>query len=106
MADEVVVIHRGRLVTHTSVAALTVGAGTVRVRTPHAERLADLVTAAGATVDRREPEVLAVLGMLPSQVGELAAEARVVLHELVGETHSLEDVFFELTAGEAQRAVA
>jgi ABC-2 type transport system ATP-binding protein len=104
MADEVVVIHRGRLVTHTSVAALTVGAGTVRVRTPHAERLADLVTAAGATVDRREPEVLAVLGMLPSQVGELAAEAGVVLHELVGETHSLEEVFFELTAGEANDA--
>lgn len=104
MADEVVVIHGGRLVTHTSVAALTVDGGAVRVRTPDADRLAGLVMAAGATVDRREPEALRVLGMGPSRVGELAAEGGVVLHELMPETHSLEDVFFELTEREVHDA--
>lgn len=104
MADEVVVIHGGRLVTHTSVAALTVDGGAVRVRTPDADRLAGLVMAAGATVDRREPEALRVLGMGPSRVGELAAEGGIVLHELMPETHSLEDVFFELTEREVHDA--
>lgn len=104
VADEVVVIHRGRLVAHTSVAALTLAAAAVRARTPHADRLADVVAAAGAAVERTEPEALRILGMVPSRVGELAAEAGVVLHELVAETHSLEDVFFELTAGEANDA--
>jgi hypothetical protein len=38
------------------------------------------------------------------QVGTLAAGQGVVLHELVGETHSLEDVFLELTGQEGEHA--
>jgi ABC-2 type transport system ATP-binding protein len=38
----------------------------------------------------------------PERVGELAAAAGIVLHELRRETASLEEVFLELTGGEAQ----
>jgi hypothetical protein len=38
------------------------------------------------------------------RVGTLAAEAGVVLYELVKETYSLEDVFFELTGREDNHA--
>ncbi len=106
VADEVIVIQRGRVVAHTSVHALTAGGGAVRVRTPDADRLADLLVGAGATVQRREPEALGVVGVGRERVGEVAAEAGIVLHELVAETHSLEDVFFELTAGEVSGASA
>jgi ABC-2 type transport system ATP-binding protein len=35
----------------------------------------------------------------PAKVGEIAAAERVVLHELVAESESLEDIFLELTEG-------
>ena len=105
LADEVVVIHRGRLVAHTTVQALTAGpGGAVRVRTPEVERLTGVLLAAGAEVRTREPGALQVLGMAAEQVGTLAAGQGVVLHELVGETHSLEDVFLELTGQEGDHA--
>jgi ABC-2 type transport system ATP-binding protein len=37
----------------------------------------------------------------PERVGEVAAAAGIVLHELRGEEASLEEVFLELTAGES-----
>jgi ABC-2 type transport system ATP-binding protein len=49
--DQVVIIDRGRLVTQSTLAALTAGADrTVRVRTPDPEALRDLLVARGATV--------------------------------------------------------
>jgi ABC-2 type transport system ATP-binding protein len=105
LADEVVVIQRGRLVTHTTVQALTAGpGGAVRVRTPDAERLTGVLLAAGAEVRTREAGALQVLGMGAEQVGTLAAGHGVVLHELVGETQSLEEVFLELTGQEGDHA--
>jgi ABC-2 type transport system ATP-binding protein len=105
LADEVVVIQRGRLVTHTTVQALTAGpGGAVRVRTPDAERLTGVLLAAGAEVRTREAGALQVLGMGAEQVGTLAAGLGVVLHELVGETQSLEEVFLELTGQEGDHA--
>jgi ABC-2 type transport system ATP-binding protein len=105
LADEVVVIARGRLVTQTTIQALTAGhAATVRVRTPDADRLTGVLLAAGGQVQTLEPGALQVLGMGAERVGTLAAEAGVVLYELVGQTHSLEDVFFELTGQEDNHA--
>jgi ABC-2 type transport system ATP-binding protein len=107
LADEVVVIQRGRLVTQTTVPALTAGqAAMVRVRTPDPDRLTGLLVAAGGQVRTLEPGALQVLGMGAERVGTLAAEAGVVLYELVGQTHNLEDVFFELTGQEDHHAGA
>jgi ABC-2 type transport system ATP-binding protein len=107
--DEVLVIHRGRLRAHSTLAELTrrrEGAGSVRVRSPEAGRLAELLRSAGASVEAPEPGRLTVRGASTEQVGDLAAENRIALHELVAEwaDASLEEVFLELTSDEAGTA--
>jgi ABC-2 type transport system ATP-binding protein len=97
--DDVAIIQKGRLVAHGTLEELTArGAGIVRVRTPTAERLHDLLTEAGLRTSIEEPDRLAVEGM-PERVGEIAAENGVVLHELRTDA-TLEKVFLELTGGE------
>ena len=101
MADEVIVLRTGRLVTHTTVEDLTAGtAAAVRVRSTNPERLADLLIAAGGQVRAGEAGALQVRGLRAEQVGAAALSGGVVLHELTTERHSLEDVFLELTEKE------
>jgi ABC-2 type transport system ATP-binding protein len=101
--DEVVVIHKGRLRAHSSLAELTgrrAGAEAARVRSPQAARLSEAVRAAGGTVEHHD-DLLEVRDLSAARVGELAAGNDVVLHELVAhEQSSLEDVFLELTSEE------
>jgi ABC-2 type transport system ATP-binding protein len=104
MADEVVVLQGGRLLTHTSVEELTGGAGAVRVRSAEPERLAKLLVDRGAEVRAGQVGGLRVRGLRAEEVGATAAEGGIVLHELVTETHTLEDVFFELTGQEESDA--
>jgi ABC-2 type transport system ATP-binding protein len=101
LADEVIVIARGTLVTQTSIQQLT--SGTVmstRVRAPRSERLLAIINEQGLEVSVREDDAIIVHGAAPPQIGELAAADGLVLHELVGETYSLEDIFLELTGDE------
>jgi ABC-2 type transport system ATP-binding protein len=99
--DEVVVIHRGRLRAHSTLAELTTrrGGDAVRVRSPEAGRLAELLKPLARSVEAPESGLLLVEGTGPEQVGDLAAEHRIRLHELVAEhaDASLEDVFLKLT---------
>jgi ABC-2 type transport system ATP-binding protein len=101
--DDVVVIHRGRLVRQGSIAELErLGRGGVLVSTPTRERLAAAVQEAGGRVALHEDsDRLLIEGMEAAQIGELAHEERVVLHELVPRGSSLEEVFFNLTEEEA-----
>jgi ABC-2 type transport system ATP-binding protein len=101
--DDVVVIHRGRLVRQGSIEELErLGGGGVLVSTPTRERLALAVEQAGGRVEVQEGEGrLVIEGMDAAQVGELAHHERVVLHELSPRGSSLEDVFFSLTEEEA-----
>jgi ABC-2 type transport system ATP-binding protein len=98
-ADDVAIIARGRLVAHAPLPELTAraGAGT-RVRTPDATRLAAALRAAGIEAQPAGSDLLTT-ATAPERVGEVAARAGVVLHELVGEHSSLEEVFLELTGG-------
>ena len=73
--------------------------GATRVRTPDASRFRELLSAQGGSVTELEDGALAV-ELPPEKVGELAAENRIVLHELTVEQATLEEVFFELTGGE------
>jgi ABC-2 type transport system ATP-binding protein len=101
--DEVVVIHKGRLRAHSTLAELTRGAGggAVRVRSPDAARLAAGLRAADAAVEEGSEGLLSVTGATPERVGELAAREGIVLHELTaGEDSSLEEVFLEMTRDE------
>jgi ABC-2 type transport system ATP-binding protein len=97
LADEVVIIHHGRLVAHDPVEQLTARAtGGARVRSPQAERLRELLAREGveASVDGDR-----VLTTAPAErVGEIAAANGIVLHELTAEATSLEEAVLELTA--------
>jgi ABC-2 type transport system ATP-binding protein len=97
LADEVVIIHRGKLVAHQPVVELIAqAAGATRVRSPRAAALLERLRAAGIEAEA-DGERLAVHAP-PERVGDLAAEAGIPLHELVADTGSLEEAFLELTA--------
>jgi ABC-2 type transport system ATP-binding protein len=97
LVDEVVIIHRGRLVAQQTVDELTAGAaGGTRVRSPQAAALRDALVRAGIESsvegDRLQTPVP------PERVGEVAAASGIVLHELTAESATLEEAFLELTA--------
>jgi len=101
IADDVVVIHRGKFVAQGPVAELSSRAtARVRVRSPQADRLRELLAAQGISAEALEGGVLAVADATSEQVGELASANGVVLHELVAEKATLEETFLELTGGE------
>jgi len=101
--DEVVIIHRGRLVRHATMAEVeAMAAGAARVRSPDAERLASLLADAGVDARVLADDLLAV-STTPERVGEIAAGHGVVLHELTAERATLEEVFLELTGGAGEQ---
>jgi ABC-2 type transport system ATP-binding protein len=97
--DDVVVIHKGRLVHQGAIGEVArLGRGTVIVRTPMPERLVAAVRYAGARVQlQNDAGRLLIEGMDAAQVGALAHREHVILHELVARGASLEQVFFSLT---------
>jgi len=101
IADEVVIIHRGRFVAHETTAELSARAAAgVRVRSPQADRLKPLLQEAGLAVTSSEGDLLLVGEGSTERVGELAAANGIVLHELAAEKTTLEEAFLELTAHE------
>jgi ABC-2 type transport system ATP-binding protein len=100
LADEVVIIHRGRLVLHAPVGDVVArSTGGTRVRTPTPERLLEVLAAAGIAVSRSAADALTAEER-PERVGALAAEHGIVLHELVADAATLEEGFLALIAGE------
>jgi ABC-2 type transport system ATP-binding protein len=95
--DDVVVIHRGRLVRQGSIQEIQrIGGGGVFVRTPTPERLAMASQRAGAAVALEGGGVL-VEGLEAEAIGEIAHHERIRVFELAPREGSLEDVFFKLT---------
>jgi ABC-2 type transport system ATP-binding protein len=98
LADRVVIIHRGRLISHTSLSEILARAeGGVRVRTPQAEQFRTVLSSAGIESAETSAGTLAIKDTPIERVGELAAQNQIVLHELSPESASLEEVFLELT---------
>jgi ABC-2 type transport system ATP-binding protein len=98
LADDLVIIAKGRLVRQGGTQEIVAGAGGgTRVRSPELERLAAALQRAGGKVVTGGDGL--VVGLAPERVGEVAAAEGIVLHELTREAHSLEDVFLELTEG-------
>jgi ABC-2 type transport system ATP-binding protein len=96
LADEVVIIHRGKLVTHESVAALTArAAGATRARSPRAGELLERLRSAGIEAEATDDRLS--VHAPPERIGDLAAEAGIPLHELVADAGTLEEAFLELT---------
>ena len=104
-AAQVIVIGRGRLITDISVDEFVRQAsGTlVHVRSPHAVELGTLLEASGTlvTVDHEEGS-LEVTGLTAAQIGDVANEARIAIHELTPHQASLEEAFMTLTREEVE----
>lgn len=99
VATHLIVIGRGRLIADTSMEAFVDRAASnfVRVRTPQPDRLRHLARDHDWDVAGRG-DTLELTGIRAAQVGELAAEHGVVLHELSEQRASLEEAFMKLTA--------
>src|ERR1035441_963493 len=103
-ADHLLVIGRGKLISDCTVAEFIAANSrqSVRVRTPQPAQLASAVLAAGGTVREDGDGVMVVHGLEVSQVGDLAFENSVRLHQLAPAQASLEQAFMELTAASVQ----
>ena len=103
-ADHLIVIGRGKLIADTSVADFVAGASKqlVHVRSPQADDLQRVLAGPGVEVIGLEPGLLEVRGLRAQQVGEQAAAARIVLHELTPHQASLEEAFMDLTRDEIE----
>ena len=104
-ADHLLVIGRGKLIAASSTEEFIERSSerSVLVRTPDSARLRELITADGGTVQGTEgDDGMIVTGLTAPRVGELAASASLVLHELTPRLPSLEEAFMELTAGSVE----
>jgi ABC-2 type transport system ATP-binding protein len=99
-ADRLVVIGRGRLIADTTVDDFVrrASGGRVLVRSGEQAVLRDALVAAGARVTDEPDGTLIVEGMESPQIGKVAADRQVALHELTPQQASLEQAFMELTA--------
>lgn len=106
MADELVVIGRGRMIANGRVEEFTKQStrNHVLVRTPQAHDLAALIghrLAGTGSVQASATGELNVIGLEASEIGDLAFENGIRIHELSVRRATLEEAFLELT-GEAQ----
>ncbi len=105
-ADYLVVIGRGSLIADCSTEEFIARSSerSVLVRTPDLARLRELIIADGGTAAEANGDRdmtnngLVVTGLPAPRIGELAASASIVLHELTPRLPSLEEAFMELTA--------
>jgi ABC-2 type transport system ATP-binding protein len=101
-ADHLVVIGRGSLIANASTEEFIQRSSerSVLVRTPDAARLRELIVGDGGAVTEADGEGggLIVTGLPAPRIGELAASASLVLHELTPRLPSLEEAFMEMTA--------
>jgi ABC-2 type transport system ATP-binding protein len=97
--DQVVIIAAGRLVTQSTLPALTDRArGAVRIRSADPQALRDLLAAQAATVELVPPDELVATGITSQQVGRAAAAAGIAIYEMRSEHANLEEIFLQLTA--------
>jgi ABC-2 type transport system ATP-binding protein len=103
-ADHLVVIGRGRILADVAMADFIAQAsGTkVRVVSPDATALREVLTGPDVTITATAPGWLEVEGVPSERIGQLAARDGLVLHQLVPVTVSLEEAFMHLTRDAVQ----
>ena len=104
LADDVVIVAEGRLVTQGSVSDVTGALTTeqdhvVEVRTPQPERLAPALEQRGGRIELLDDRTLRVTGLGEDVVGDTALAVRVPLHRLHAPQADLEAAFLQLTQG-------
>jgi ABC-2 type transport system ATP-binding protein len=97
--DHVVIIAHGRLVTQSTLAALSTRTKqVVRVRTPQAQTLRPLLIAQGIQADLAGPDQIVAADTTTETIGRAAAAAGIVIYEMGADRSNLEEVFLELTS--------
>src|SRR5437762_3298867 len=99
-ADQLIVIGRGQLLADCTMEEFIARSSgqTVRVATPQPDQLVKAVADAGGSAVNGGDGTLIVSGLVAAQVGDIAFEHGVRLHELTVVRASLEAAFMELTA--------
>jgi ABC-2 type transport system ATP-binding protein len=103
-AERLVVIGRGSLIAETSVDDF-VGrhqSDGVRVVTPMPQRFVAALSRAGARPSVHTDGSIVTSGLSAADIGELAADQELTVHELTPLRASLEDVFMELTSSSVE----
>lgn len=106
-ADHVIVLGRGRVIADAPISELlrSDAQRTVRVVSPEAIRLGELLRAEGArSTQQSASQELVLEGITAERVGEIAAQYGVVLHALSTDAVTLEDAYLKLTRGEVEYA--
>jgi ABC-2 type transport system ATP-binding protein len=103
LADEIVVLSHGQLVTTGTLAALQQAGTSVRTEAPDA--LTRLLKAAGANIHTGTEGELVVRGIGIAEIGDRACAAGIALHELSPQAGSLEELFLGWTTTDTTVAV-
>jgi ABC-2 type transport system ATP-binding protein len=103
-ATRLVVVGRGRLIADCTVEEFMAGSAApeVEVRSPEADRLAQLLRGRQASVQNAQPDILRVGGLSAEQIGRIAWHAHVPVFQLNAVTPSLEDAFMRATSGSVE----
>jgi ABC-2 type transport system ATP-binding protein len=106
MADQLVVIARGRLVADESLADFVARStrNDVLVRARDRDALLGVLERAGLVAIAEGDDGLAVTTADTGRVGDLAFEAGIAVQELTRRSATLEDAFLELTSGDQEYA--
>lgn len=100
MADNVIVIGKGKMIADTSISDLISGSGhsTIFVRAQNMSKLEKVLSQRNVAFTK-SGEGLKISGIKTDVVGQLAFTAGVPILELATHSASLEEVFLEITAG-------
>ncbi|MDG4858440.1 ATP-binding cassette domain-containing protein [Streptomyces sp. T-3] len=98
-AEHLIIIGRGRLLADTTVDEFvrSSGAGKLKVVTPEASRLAELLAGPTVEVTAEAPGTLQIRGADGEHIGRIAAAHGIPLFELTPQNASLEQAFMDLT---------
>jgi ABC-2 type transport system ATP-binding protein len=104
MADNLVVIGRGRLIASGPVEDFvkTSTHNAVVVRSPQATELVELLRREGGTAEALPDGALSVAGLGAERIGDLAFDNGIRLHELTNRAATLEEAFLEATGSEEE----
>ncbi len=98
-AEHFIIVGRGRLIADMSGSELTAMTepSSVRVRSPHASQLRDLLAGDATDIVIRGHDLFDVVGVDADEIGARAWSAKLQLQELTPTQPSLEDIFIGLT---------
>jgi len=103
-ADHLIVLGRGSIIADAPIADILAAAtgNSVKLRSPQASALSAALAGPGVTITSTSAESLTIAGLTAAEVGETAARAGIVLHELTPGSASLEQAYMQLTENDVE----